>query len=131
MTGRPALFDRLQGWWDSRAEGGRLPHRDALSPIEIMPMLPHLLMLDLTGPAPRVLWAGTAVKEALGGNPGDQPLDRTPLGGPEAEAAIARMTTEARPVETRLAGRPALLCPLADDSGAIGAALAGLAPAER
>jgi hypothetical protein len=127
MSGRPALFDRLQGWWDRRAEGGRPPHRDALSPVEIMPMLPHLLMLDLSGPA-RVLWAGTAVKEALGGNPGDQPLDRTPLGGPEVEAAIARMMTEALPVEARLDGRPALLCPLADDSGAIGAALVGLAP---
>jgi hypothetical protein len=127
MTGRPALFDRLDGWWDGRAEGGRPPHRDALSPVEIMPMLPHLLMLDLSGPA-RVLWAGTAVKEALGGNPGDQPLDWTPLGGPEAEAAIARMIIEARPVEARLGGRPALLCPLADDSGAIGALLAGLAP---
>lgn len=128
MTGRPALFDRLQGWWDGRAQGGRPPHRDALSPVEIMPMLPHLLMLDLSSPAPRVLWAGTAVKEALGGNPGDQPLDRTPLGGPDAAAAIARMIGEARPVEARLGGRPALLCPLADDGGAIGAALAGLAP---
>ena len=122
-----ALFDRLQGWWDGRAEGGRPPHRDALSPVEIMPMLPHLLMIDLSGP-PRVLWAGTAVKEALGGNPGDQPLDRTPLGGPETEAAIARMIAAARPVESRLGGRPALLCPLADDSSAIGAVLAGLAP---
>jgi len=122
-----ALFDRLQGWWDGRAEGGRPPHRDGLSPVEIMPLLPHLLMLDLSGPA-RVLWAGTAVKETLGGNPGDQPLDRTPLGGPEAEAAIARMFAAARPVEARLGGRPALLCPLADDDGAIGAVLAGLAP---
>lgn len=122
-----ALFDRLQGWWDGRAEGGRPPQRDALSPVEIMPMLPHLLMLDLSGPA-RVLWAGTAVKEALGGNPDDQPLDRTPLGGPEAEAAIARMIAAARPVEARLGARPALLCPLADDSGTIGAVLAGLTP---
>lgn len=127
MSSRPAFFDRLQGWWEGRAGSGRPPHRDALSPVEIMPMLPHLLMLDLSGPA-RVLWAGTAVKEALGGNPGDQPLDRTPLGGPEAEAAIARMIAEIRPVEARLGGRPALLCPLADDSGAIGAALVGLAP---
>ena len=129
MTGRPAFFDRLQGWWDGRAGGGRPPHRDALSPIEIMPMLPHLLMLDLSGPAPRVLWAGTAVKEALGGNLGDQPLDRTPLGGPEAEAAIARMVAEARPVEAALCGRPALLCPLAGDDGSVTAALVGLAPA--
>ncbi|WP_026870489.1 hypothetical protein [Inquilinus limosus] len=129
MTGRPAFFDRLQGWWDGRAEGGRPPHRDALSPIEIMPMLPHLLMLDLAGPA-RVLWAGTAVKETLGGNPGDQPLDRTPLGGPEAEAAIARMIAEARPVEAVLGGRPALLCPLLDDGQAVAAALVGLAPTD-
>ena len=127
MSGRPALFDRLQGWWDGRAEGGRPPHRDALTPVEIMPMLPHLLMLDLSGPA-RVLWAGTAVKEALGGNPGDQPLDRTPLGGPDTEAALACMIAEARPVEARLGGRPALLCPLVDDDGSIGAVLAGLAP---
>jgi hypothetical protein len=77
-----------------------------------------------------VLWAGTAVKEALGGNPGDQPLDRTPLGGPEAEAAIARMIAAARPVKVRLGGRPALLCPLADDGGAIGAVLVGLAPGD-
>ncbi|MFE0753309.1 hypothetical protein ACFW16_05105 [Inquilinus sp. NPDC058860] len=130
MSSRPAFFDRLQGWWDGCARDGRPPHRDALSPVEIMPMLPHLVMIELSGPV-RVLWAGTAVKEALGGNPGDQPLDRTPLGGPEAGAAIARMVAKARPVEARLGGRPALLCPLADDTGAISAALAGLAPPER
>jgi hypothetical protein len=129
MTLRPAFFDRLQGWWAGRAEGGRPPHRDALSPAEIMPMLPHLLMLGLSGAAPQVLWAGTAVKEALGGNPGDQPLDRTPLGGPETAAAIARIVADARPVDTTLGGRPALLCPLAGDDGSVTAALVGLAPA--
>jgi len=128
MTDRPAFFDRLQGWWDGRAENGRPPHRDALSPVEIMPMLPHLVMLDLSGPEARVLWAGTAVKEALGGNPGDQPLDRTPLGGRDAEAALARMVADARPVEAVLGGRPALLCPLAGDGGSVTAALVGLAP---
>ena len=128
MTGTP-FFDRLQGWWDSRATDGRPPHRDALSPIEIMPMLPHLVMLDLTRPAPQVLWAGTAVKEALGGNPGDQPLAATPLGGPEADAAIAGMIAAAHPVVAALGGRPALLCPLAGDDGTVAAALVGLAPA--
>ena len=125
---RPAFFDRLEAWWTGHAAGGRPPHRDALSPIEIMPMLPHLVMLDLAGPAPVVLWAGTAVKEALGGNPGDRPLAETPLGGPGSEAAVARMVAAARPVEALLGGRPALLCPLAGDDGGIAAALAGLAP---
>ncbi|WP_395678379.1 hypothetical protein [Inquilinus sp.] len=129
MTGqRPPFFDRLEAWWAGHAAGGRPPHRDALSPIEIMPMLPHLVMLDLAGPAPLVLWAGTAVKETLGGNPGDRPLAGTPLGGPESEAALARMIAAARPVEAWLGDRPALLCPLAGDDGGIAAALAGLAP---
>jgi hypothetical protein len=129
VSGDIPFFDRLRGWWDSRAAEGRPPHRDALSPIEIMPMLPHLVMLDLAGPVPMVLWAGTAVKEALGGNPGDQPLAATPLGGPEADAAIARMIAAGRPLEAALGGRPALFCPLTGDDGAVAASLIGLAPA--
>lgn len=129
MTGpRPPFFDRLQGWWDSLASPGRPPHRDAVAPIEIMPMLPHLVMVDLTGLAPRVLWAGTAVKEMLGGDPAGLAIDQTPFADDHVADAFGELVGAGRPLDAVLGGRRMLLCPLAGDDGAITTVLAGVAP---
>jgi len=132
---RSPLFAALLDLWSARrASDKRPPSREALEPVDLMRFLPHLAMAEVDGTAVRIVWAGTGVRERIGGDPVGRPLaDLVPGVGAAAAlsraiggepAALAR--TSDRPAAAAHVGMPdaALLLPLSGDDGGTVAILA-------
>ncbi|MEQ8967095.1 MAG: PAS domain-containing protein [Azospirillaceae bacterium] len=127
------LFAALIALWEARRPAtDRPPGRDGLSPAELMRYLPLLAMAerDPDGSV-RLAWAGTGIKERLGGDPSGRALED--LLGPGTETAFAMIAEDGVPVglaDGRTVGGTdvrALLLPLAGAGGAIDAALVAVA----
>ncbi|WP_445681890.1 hypothetical protein [Radicibacter daui] len=75
-------LSRLYGLWHAaRTDGSALPAHDAIAPIQMMPLVPHLLWLKGAGEAVTITWTGTGVRDACGAPLSDARLAATPLAG--------------------------------------------------
>lgn len=65
---RSTMVRALHAYWDAKRSGRPLPRRDDIDPAEIKKLLPYLLIADLVGEKPRVLYrlVGTKVAVATG-----------------------------------------------------------------
>ena len=125
---------RLLDYWRGKGGDTALPGRDAIVPFEVMPLLPHLIMLTLADRDPRVDWTGTGVKDACGRDIAERPLRDTPLWDNRLDAAVAAAVAGSPVlIEGRFSradgqdwSHQLLLLPLAADGRRVDALLGGL-----
>lgn len=78
-TLHPTL-SRLYGLWHAaRPDPQALPPHDAIAPVQMMPLVPHLLWLKGAGQAVTITWTGTGVRDACGAPLSGAQLVATPL----------------------------------------------------
>jgi hypothetical protein len=105
-------FAELLRYWDSKRQGGRLPARTDIDPLDLTRLLPHLLLFDVVrtddGPRFRFRVAGTAFTTLIDRDVTGLHLDE--LGPPERVATVvsglSAIVRTGRPCF--LAGRPTL-----------------------
>ena len=99
---------RLRDYWESRQRGRAVPARADIDPAEIKPLLPYLLIADLSANPLRVRirLAGTEVCEAFGFNIAGRRLEELDLSGgaPFWLAQYERMMRTRAPVFGRTVG---------------------------
>ncbi len=76
---------RLYQYWDQKRDGRAMPARRDIEPIDLVPLLPHLMMVDVEeGPRFRYRLFGTAVAEAFGSDPTGRYIDEVMVGAYKA-----------------------------------------------
>ncbi|MFO0987836.1 MAG: PAS domain-containing protein [Alphaproteobacteria bacterium] len=76
---------RLYEYWERKRGARALPARRDIEPTELVPLLPHLMMVDVeAGPRFRYRLFGTAVAEAFGSDPTGRYIDEVMVGAYKA-----------------------------------------------
>ncbi|MEC9347850.1 MAG: PAS domain-containing protein [Pseudomonadota bacterium] len=122
------LLVRLGRYWRSCRDGDRLPARVAIDPAAIVPVLPHVILIDVHGAGQyRYRLVGTSVADRFGHDVTGEPVDKSWLGPdwPAVRRDFDYVVQQRRPCMTRgtmrLSGEIApvayrrLLLPLASD----------------
>jgi hypothetical protein len=76
---------QLYAYWESKRGTRALPARRDIEPTDLVPLLPHLMMVDVEeGPRFRYRLFGTAVSEAFGSDPTGKYIDEVMVGNYKA-----------------------------------------------
>lgn len=72
---------QLYAYWRKKRGSRAMPARPDIEPTELVPLLPHLMMIDVEqGPRFRYRLFGTAVSEAFGSDPTGKYIDEVMVG---------------------------------------------------
>ena len=76
---------KLYAYWQAKRGARAMPARRDIDPTELVPLLPHLMMVDVEeGPRFRYRLFGTAVSEAFGSDPTGRFIDEVMVGAYKA-----------------------------------------------
>lgn len=78
-------LQQLYAYWQAKRGARAMPARRDIEPVELVPLLPHLMMIDVeAGPRFRYRLFGTAVAEAFGSDPTGRYIDEVMVGAYKA-----------------------------------------------
>jgi len=91
----------LNGYWQARSNGGKVPSRSDIDPVDVRELLPNLMMVDVVGDPARFRYrlVGTRVVQYTGFDFTGRCLDEMVFQGRDfMEQCYRRMLTERRPI---------------------------------